>query len=142
MKVWTENNIDMFDDVMEFHKKFCTDQIELFPAIPTKEIKALRIRLISEEVINELLPALETDNLVEIADGINDAIVVLLGTAIAYGIPKEVWKEVHKSNMAKAQPDGTVLRRADGKILKPESWTPPDIGKILYDKQLEFAGTD
>lgn len=133
---------DMYNDVMNFHKTFCPDQIELFPQIPKKEIKQLRIKLITEEVVKELLPALESDNLVEIADGIFDSIVVLLGTAIAYGIPKEVWSAIHISNMAKAQCDGTVIRREDGKILKPEGWKAPDIGRILYDKQLEFAGTD
>lgn len=142
--MWNElENVDMVDDIMEFHKTFCPDQIELFPQEPNNKIKLLRTRLIDEEVNTELLPALKSGNLVQIADGIADSIVVLIGTAIAYGIPlKEVWKAVHKSNMAKAQPDGTVLRREDGKILKPDDWKAPDIGKILYDKQLEFAGTD
>lgn len=143
MKMWTEDNVDMFDDVMQFHKTFCKDQIELFPQIPTTKVKYLRFRLINEEVVKELLPAIYDNDLVEIADGIADSIVVLIGTAIAYGIPlKQIWKEVHKSNMAKAQSDGSVLRREDGKILKPDDWKAPDIGKILYDKQLEFAGTD
>jgi predicted HAD superfamily Cof-like phosphohydrolase len=29
--------------------------------------------------------------------------------------------------------DGKPIRREDGKILKPEGWTPPDIKKILYE---------
>lgn len=143
MKMWNElENVDMVDDIMEFHKTFCPDQIELFPQEPNNKIKLLRTRLIDEEVNTELLPALKSGNLVQIADGIADSIVVLIGTAIAYGIPlKEVWRAVHKSNMAKLI-DGKVIRREDGKILKPDGWTPPNIGKILYDKQLEYAGTD
>lgn len=130
MKIIDENYVDMVDDIMEFHKTFCKDQINLKPMTP--EIAKLRERLIVEEVRDELLPALWSENLVKIADGIADSIVVLIGTAIAYGIPlKQVWKEVHRSNMAKMQADGTVKRREDGKILKPDNWTPPDIEGIL-----------
>jgi len=37
-----------------------------------------------------------------------------------------VFAEVHRSNMAKLV-DGKVIRREDGKVLKPEGWTPPDV---------------
>jgi predicted HAD superfamily Cof-like phosphohydrolase len=33
--------------------------------------------------------------------------------------------------LAKRQPDGTVKRRADGKVMKPDGWTPPDIAGVL-----------
>ena len=42
-----------------------------------------------------------------------------------------VFAEIHRSNMAKIQPDGTIKRRKDGKILKPESWTPPELSPLL-----------
>jgi predicted HAD superfamily Cof-like phosphohydrolase len=48
-----------------------------------------------------------------------------------YGLD-EVFKEVHRSNMAKLV-DGKVIRREDGKILKPAGWTPPDIKGVLFD---------
>lgn len=35
-----------------------------------------------------------------------------------------VFAAVHASNMAKA-PNGVVIRREDGKVLKPEGWEPP-----------------
>lgn len=55
-----------------------------------------------------------------------------LNLGFAYGFPMdEIWAEVQRSNMAKLQPDGTVKRRDDGKILKPDGWTPPDIRGIL-----------
>ncbi len=117
--------------------------------------KQLRIALISEEV-QETLEAIVRDDLIEVADGIADSIVVLVGTALEYGIDlTAVWDEVHRSNMAKFPkcekcdvsgmvpyrsevcPDcngrGTQLvLRDDGKILKPEGWTPPDIAGALY----------
>jgi len=33
--------------------------------------------------------------------------------------------------------DGKVIRREDGKILKPEGWTSPQIDKILNESQKE-----
>lgn len=67
-------------------------------------------------------------DLVEIADGGVDSHVVISGTLIEFGIPEdEVYEEVHRSNMAKA--GGPV--RADGKRLKPEGWTAPDVAGVL-----------
>jgi len=48
------------------------------------------------------------------------------------GIPfKVVFDEIHRSNMAKLMPDGTVRRRADNKVMKPDGWTPPDIKGVI-----------
>ena len=48
-----------------------------------------------------------------------------------YGFPMDaVWREVQRSNMAKIV-NGVVSKRADGKIVKPQGWTPPDIRGIL-----------
>lgn len=51
----------------------------------------------------------------------------------------EVFNEVHKANMTKIHPDGTVHRReSDGKILKPEGWKEPDVVAVVK-KLLEKA---
>lgn len=101
------------------------------PVVPSPERVALRRQLIAEETM-ETLAAMDKGDLVEIADGLADSIYVLIGTALEYGIPlHKIWDEVQRSNMAKAGPDGKVLRREDGKILKPLGWTPPDIKGIL-----------
>jgi predicted HAD superfamily Cof-like phosphohydrolase len=67
------------------------------------------------------------------ADAVIDLIVVLIGYAHSRGWPlAALWDEVHASNMAKIDPaTGQVRRREDGKILKPDGWTPPDIGRHL-----------
>ena len=43
----------------------------------------------------------------------------------------EAFKEVHRSNMTKVCEDGTVLRREDGKIIKPDTFQEPNLEKFL-----------
>lgn len=43
----------------------------------------------------------------------------------------EAFKEVHRSNMTKVCKDGTVLRREDGKIIKPETFEEPNLDRFL-----------
>lgn len=69
---------------------------------------------------------------IKAADALADIIYVCIGAANEMGIDlAAVWDEVHRSNMAKIGPDGEVKRRADGKVIKPEGWTPPDIARAL-----------
>jgi predicted HAD superfamily Cof-like phosphohydrolase len=43
-----------------------------------------------------------------------------------------IWDEGAKSNLSKIDPvTGSVRRRDDGKILKPEGWQPPNFSKFL-----------
>jgi predicted HAD superfamily Cof-like phosphohydrolase len=95
------------------------------------------MKLITEE-FNELCDAEEANDLVEIADALADIIYIACGTAVSYGIPLDkVFEEVHRSNMAKLV-DGKVLRREDGKVQKPEGWTPPDIEGVLKKSHEEY----
>ena len=43
----------------------------------------------------------------------------------------EAFKEIHRSNMTKVCKDGTVLRREDGKIIKPDTFEEPNLEKFL-----------
>ena len=43
----------------------------------------------------------------------------------------EALARVHASNMSKVHPDGTIKRRADGKILKPETYKPPSLDDLV-----------
>lgn len=77
----------------------------------------------------------EANNEVEKADAVIDMIVVLIGYGLSRGWPmQELWDEVMKSNMAKIDTKtGKVRRREDGKILKPDGWKAPDIGRVLRE---------
>lgn len=120
---------DMFNSVVEFQKAFgqlVSDKAEL----PDMDTRALRIRLLTEE-FTEYRNAEKDNDFVEIADALADIIYIACGTAASYGIPlNEIFEEVHRSNMAKLV-DGKPLKRADGKIIKPEGWTPPDIEGVI-----------
>lgn len=118
------------EDMKDFHSKVMLDDFPERPHIPNDKYQRLRRKLIREEV-NELLDAIDDNDLVKLADGCVDSIVVIIGTALTYGIDLEpIWNEIHRTNMAKRFGE----MRPDGKRLKPEGWEPPRI-KDLIEKQ-------
>ena len=117
---------DWYQDIVNYHTKVMKDDFPKFPHIPIYQYRDLRRNLIEEE-ITETLDAIRGNDLVELADGIVDSIVVLLGTAITYGIDvRPIWDIIHNSNMAK---EGGKLRD-DGKMMKPEGWVSPKFSII------------
>lgn len=66
-------------------------------------------------------------------DALIDILVVTIGALHSIGVDVEgAWHEVHASNMAKVDAGtGVVLRREDGKILKPAGWKPPSLKQYL-----------
>ena len=73
-----------------------------------------------------------SNNLNNVRDSLMTMMANIFGLGLHLGIPlNQVFTEVHRSNMAKALPDGTVRYRPDGKVLKPDGWTPPDIKGVL-----------
>lgn len=91
----------------------------------------LYVDLIMEE-FRELITAYGNRDVVEIADACADLKWVIEGLEHTLNIPQqEVWNEVARSNLAKISEGGKVLKREDGKVLKPEGWTPPDIKTII-----------
>jgi predicted HAD superfamily Cof-like phosphohydrolase len=98
--------------------------------VPT-EVKELRCALIEEEAA-EFRAALEADDLIETADAIADLLYVIYGAALTFGIPvREVFSEVHRSNMTKLGNDGLPVYRADGKVMKGPNFSPPNLRPIL-----------
>lgn len=87
----------------------------------------LYLKLVVEE-FGEALAATSLDNyLKELAD----MLVVIIGTMYSIGADAdEVWRRVHASNMSKLV-DGKLVKREDGKILKPDSYAPADLTDIV-----------
>lgn len=120
------------EDVKAFHE-LVGQPVLTTPHLPSEERRALRIRLMAEEV-DELADAEQDDDIVEIADALADIVYIACGTALEYGIPLDkVWAEVQRSNMSKALPDGSVIKNAAGKVEKPDGWTPPDVEGVLRE---------
>ncbi len=96
-----------------------------------KSLEILRISLLEEEV-GELVTATRARDLTGIADALADITYVVYGTALTYGIDLDsVLDEVHRSNMSKLDHDGKPIFRADGKVLKSERYSPPDVAAVL-----------
>ena len=88
--------------------------------------------LITEEY-TELSEAITAGDKVETLDALVDILVVTIGAINSMGADGEgAWREVMATNFAKIDRQlGKVRRRDDGKILKPEGWTPPNLAKFL-----------
>ena len=86
-----------------------------------------------EEESQELVDAITAHDRVEALDALIDILVVTIGAIHSMGADAEgAWREVMRTNMAKIDPEtGLVRRRADGKILKPEGWQPPELKRYL-----------
>lgn len=110
---------------------------------PSEELATLYLNLVKEE-LGELNDAVEGSHPANELDGICDTIWTLIGYAVAKGYPIETaWDAVALSNLRKIDlRTGKVNRRADGKIMKPDGWKPPDMAKILMDVGYGTEGTD
>lgn len=111
----------------------------------------LRTDLIAEEA-KELEEAYKDGDLAGFLDACVDLVYVVVGTAVAAGLPfDKAFERVHDANMAKASKCGCsggcddcnhtgliVHRRADGKILKPSGWQAPDIESLIEDSYVRY----
>lgn len=84
----------------------------------------LRIKLIDEEY-DELIEAINNRDRVQIAKELADLVYVVVGTAVAMGIPfNDVFGALQVSNMSKF--DGEPELRGDGKVLKGKNHQPAE----------------
>lgn len=94
------------------------------PSTP-KRMSVEAVEFVAEMVNDELDELREATDVVEQADALVDAIYYICDTAVRHGMNLDrVFEIVHGANMAKVV-DGRVIRRDDGKILKPEGWRDP-----------------
>ena len=92
----------------------------------------LYLNLVREE-FNELQVAIDDNDKTEQLDALLDMIVVIVGAMHSAGFDAEGgWNEVIRSNMSKIDPEtGKVLKREDGKVLKPATFSPPNLEPFL-----------
>jgi len=114
----------MYNDVVKFIEA-CDQEKNLGNA-------SLYRNLIAEE-FNEFIQANNKNDEVEKLDACMDMIWVILGFCYMKGYDVQgAWNEVARSNLAKINPEtGKVIKRQDGKVLKPEGWTPPQLEQFV-----------
>ena len=117
--------------LLEFNQAFDIPKLDS-PDIGPEELIELRIKLLREEV-EEYAEAARAGDLVEVIDALADIGYILAGTILNHGMQNiydDAFDEVHRSNMAKLV-DGKVLRREDGKVMKPQGWTAPQLAQFV-----------
>jgi predicted HAD superfamily Cof-like phosphohydrolase len=116
--------MNMYNDVVTF--------IEACDQKPSEENSKLYSNLITEE-FTEFTEAYEQNDEVEMLDACMDMIWVILGFCHMKGYNVDgAWSEVRKTNLSKIDANtGKVIRRSDGKILKPEGWKEPNFSDFI-----------
>jgi predicted HAD superfamily Cof-like phosphohydrolase len=119
--------------VQQFHEAFGLVVTDAPTGAIPAELRALRIRLLEEE-LNEYKLASTAGDIVAIADALTDLAYVLFGTYVTHGLQdaaEALFDEVHRSNMSKLDENGRPIYRKDGKVLKSAQFSEPDLGAIL-----------
>lgn len=115
--------------VREFRQAFGLNAAA-YPQLPDRDTLALHSRLLAEEV-QEFAMAAQARDPHEVLDALADVIYVAYGAALDCGYDVDAALVlVHEANMAKLA-DGKPLRRADGKVVKPDGWRPPDLSALV-----------
>ena len=120
----------VFTDV-EVFLQACGQQHANYPT-GQNDLSRLYQNLIIEEY-NEFRDALAAGNDAEQLDACFDMMWVIIGYMKSRGWDCErAWDEGAQSNLSKIDKEtGKVIRREDGKILKPEGWQPPNFEKFV-----------
>jgi len=124
---------EVIGHVRDFHEAFGIKNNDAPTARLTPKDYRLRYDLMKEEN-EEYLEAAENGDMVEIADALGDMLYILAGTMLKHGMQdkiEEVFTEIQRSNMSKLDADGKPIYREDGKVLKSELYTRPNIASIL-----------
>jgi len=97
-----------------------SDQFELYHSLIAEEFAELNAAVTQGDKDEQL-------------DALIDILVVTIGAIHSMGADGEgAWNEVMRTNFAKIDPvTGKVRKREDGKVLKPEGWTPPNLSKFI-----------
>lgn len=120
-------NFEMVGDFMSA----CDQEVKDIPEFPDSDIIELRKSLMKEEWF-ELLDAIESRDLVGVADALTDILYVVYGAGHAFGIDLDAcFEEVHESNMSKLGDDGYAIKNEFGKVMKGPNYFEPDLARLL-----------
>ena len=119
-----------FEKVKTFMKTF-GQEVKEKSSFGSEKINELRYNLIKEE-LEELRIAMDSKNLVEVADALTDILYVTYGAGHAFGINLDkCFNEVQQSNMSKLDDHGKPIYNDSGKVMKGPKYFKPDLGKYI-----------
>ena len=119
-----------FEKVKTFMKTF-GQEVKEKSSFSSDKINELRFNLIKEE-LEELRTAIDTKNLVEVADALTDILYVTYGAGHAFGINLDkCFDEVQDSNMSKLDENKQPIYNDSGKVMKGPNYFPPNLKKII-----------
>jgi len=119
-----------FNKVGTFMKTFGQD-VKTKPSFSTDKINKLRLDLIQEE-LNELIEAMNNNDLLEVADALTDILYVTYGAGHAFGINLDkCFEEVQNSNMSKLDKNGKPIFNENGKVMKGPNYFKPNLSKFV-----------
>ena len=119
-----------FEKVKTFMKTF-GQEVKEKSSFSSDKINELRFNLIKEE-LEELRIAIDTKNLVEVADALTDILYVTYGAGHAFGINLDkCFDEVQQSNMSKLDDHGNPIYNDSGKVMKGPKYFKPNLSKFI-----------
>ena len=119
-----------FNKVGNFMKTF-GQEVKTKPSFSTDKINKLRIDLIKEE-LDELIEAMNSKDLLEVADALTDILYVTYGAGHAFGINLDkCFEEVQNSNMSKLGENGEPIYNELGKVMKGPNYFKPNLSKFV-----------
>ena len=119
-----------FNKVKTFMETF-GQEVKNKPSFSGDKINSLRYDLIKEE-LEELKVAMESKDLLEVADALTDILYVTYGAGHAFGIDLDkCFEEVQSSNMSKLGENGKPIYNDSGKVMKGPRYFKPDLTKFV-----------
>ena len=119
-----------FNKVKTFMETF-GQEVKTKPSFSTDKINNLRYDLIKEE-LEELKVAMESKDLLEVADALTDILYVTYGAGHAFGIDLDkCFEEVQSSNMSKLDDEGKPIYDNSGKVMKGPHYFKPNLNKFV-----------
>ena len=119
-----------FEKVKLFMQTF-GQEVKTKASFSDEKTNQLRLDLITEE-LEELKNAMESKDLLEVADALTDILYVTYGAGHAFGINLDkCFDEVQNSNMSKLGKSGKPIYNESGKVMKGPDYFKPDLSKFL-----------
>ena len=119
-----------FEKVKQFMQTF-GQEVKTKASFSDEKTNQLRLDLITEE-LEELKNAMESKDLLEVADALTDILYVTYGAGHVFGINLDkCFDEVQNSNMSKLGKSGKPIYNESGKVMKGPDYFKPDLSKFL-----------